>query len=299
MSNISLKGKTAIVTGAGGGLGRSHAMLLASLGANVVVNDLGCSVDGSGDTTPMAQIVVDEIKATGGNAVANTDSVTDRNTASNIVKTALDTFGGLDILVNNAGILRDRSFTKLSDEEWDAVIDTHLNGTYNVTKAAWPIFKEQNYGRIVVTASGSGMFGNFGQANYGAAKSGLIGFAKALAQEGAKNNIKTNILCPAAASRMTENLMPPQMLEKLKPEAVSPIVAYMCTEEINTNGAIFEAGAGNFAHANWARSKGYKAEAESGVATVDEIKAAWDDIMDMSNAKVLDNPAMAMAEFMQ
>lgn len=299
MSNISLKGKTAIVTGAGGGLGRSHAMLLASLGANVVVNDLGCSVDGSGDTTPMAQIVVDEIKATGGNAVANTDSVTDRNTASNIVKTALDTFGGLDILVNNAGILRDRSFTKLSDEEWDAVIDTHLNGTYNVTKAAWPIFKEQNYGRIVVTASGSGMFGNFGQANYGAAKSGLIGFAKALAQEGAKNNIKTNILCPAAASRMTENLMPPQMLEKLKPEAVSPIVAYMCTEEINANGAIFEAGAGNFAHANWARSKGYKAEAESGVATVDEIKAAWDDIMDMSNAKVLDNPAMAMAEFMQ
>ena len=299
MSNISLKGKTAIVTGAGGGLGRSHAMLLASLGANVVVNDLGCSVDGSGDSTPMAQIVVDEIKAAGGSAVANTDSVTDRNTASNIVKTALDTFGGLDILVNNAGILRDRSFAKLSDEEWDAVIDTHLNGTYNVTKAAWPIFKEQNYGRIVVTASGSGMFGNFGQTNYGAAKSGLIGFAKSLATEGAKNNIKTNILCPAAASRMTENLMPPQMLEKLKPEAVSPIVAYMCTEEISTSGSIFEAGAGNFAHANWARSKGYKAEAETGVATVDEIKAAWDDIMDMSDAKVLDNPAMAMAEFMQ
>lgn len=299
MSKISLKGKTAIVTGAGGGLGRSHAKLLASLGANVVINDLGCAVDGSGQSTPMAQKVVDEIKAAGGNAVANMDSVTDRKTASHIVKSALDHFGGLHILVNNAGILRDKSFSKLTDEEWDAVIDTHLNGTYNVTKAAWPILKEQQYGRIVITASGSGMFGNFGQTNYGAAKSGLIGFAKALAQEGAKYNVKTNILCPAAASRMTENLMPPQILEKLKPEAVSPIVAYLCTEEVTANGAVFEAGAGSFAHANWARSKGYKAKDASGVATVDEIAAAWGDIMDMSAPKVLDNPALAMSEFMQ
>lgn len=299
MSNISLKGKTAIVTGAGGGLGRSHAKLLASLGANVVVNDLGCAVDGSGNSTPMAQKVVDEIKAAGGNAVANTDSITDRKVAGNIVRCALDTFGGLHILVNNAGILRDKSFSKITDAEWDAVIDTHLNGSYNVTKAAWPILKEQQYGRIVITASGSGMFGNFGQTNYGAAKSGLIGFAKALSHEGAKYNVKTNILCPAAASRMTENLMPPQMLEKLKPEAVSPIVAYLCTEQVNVSGAIFEAGAGNFAHANWARSKGYKAKDPSGVATVDEIAAAWGDIMDMSSPKVLDNPALAMAEFMQ
>ncbi|MBV1871242.1 MAG: SDR family oxidoreductase [Gammaproteobacteria bacterium] len=298
MSNISLEGKVAIVTGAGGGLGRSHAKLLASLGASVVVNDLGCSVDGSGETTPAAQVVVDEIIAAGGKAVANMDSVTDRSAAANIVRTAIDTFGGLHILVNNAGILRDKSFAKVTDAEWDAVIDTHLNGTYNVTKAAWPIFKEQKYGRIVMTASGSGMFGNFGQANYGAAKSGIIGFAKALSHEGAKYDVKTNILCPAAASRMTENLMPPQFLEKLKPEAVSPIVAYMCTEEINTNGAIFEAGAGSFAHANWARSKGYKAKDESGVASVDEIASAWEDIMDMSEPKVLDNPQAAMAEFM-
>lgn len=298
MSGIRLDGKTAIVTGAGNGLGRSHAHLLASLGANVVVNDLGCSVDGSGNSTSAAETVVAEIKEAGGNAVANTDSITDRSAVPNIIKTALDTFGGLDIVVNNAGILRDKSLKNMTDAEWDAVIDTHLTGSYNVTKAAWPILREQNYGRIVITASGSGMFGNFGQTNYGAAKAGLIGFAKALAAEGAKNNIKTNILCPAAASRMTENLMPGQLLDKIKPEAVSPIVAYMCTEQISTSGAIFEAGAGNFSHANWARGKIYKTPAESGVATVDEIAAHFDEIIDMSEATVLDNPAAAMAAFM-
>jgi len=298
MSEISLEGKTAIVTGAGNGLGRSHAHLLASLGANVVVNDLGCSVDGSGNSTSAAETVVAEIKEAGGNAVANTDSITDRAAVPNIIKTALDTFGGLHILVNNAGILRDKSLKKMTDAEWDAVIDTHLTGSYNVTKSAWPILREQNYGRIVITASGSGMFGNFGQTNYGAAKAGLIGFAKALAAEGAKNNVKTNILCPAAASRMTENLMPGQMLDKIKPEAVSPIVAYMCTEEISTSGAIFEAGAGNFSHANWARGKIYKTPNESGVATVDEIAAHFDEITDMSDATVLDNPAAAMGAFM-
>ncbi|PCI42652.1 MAG: hypothetical protein COB51_12715 [Moraxellaceae bacterium] len=298
MSEVRFDGKTAIVTGSGNGLGRSHALLLASLGANVVVNDLGCSVDGSGESTSTAQLVVDEIKAAGGNAVANTDSVTDRSQASNIVRTALETFGDLHILVNNAGILRDKSFKNITDEEWDSVIDTHLNGTYNVTKAAWPHMRENNYGRIVVTASGSGMFGNFGQTNYGAAKSGLIGFAKALGHEGAKYNIKTNILCPAAASRMTEGLMPGQMLDKIKPAAVSPIVAFLCSEEIDVTGALFEAGAGKFTHANWARSLGYKTDAEDGVATVDEIKAHWEEIMDMSEPKVLDNPAAAMGEFM-
>ncbi|HBC58601.1 MAG TPA: hypothetical protein DCZ03_15690 [Gammaproteobacteria bacterium] len=299
MSAIRFDGKTAIVTGAGHGLGRAHAMLLASRGANVVVNDLGCSVDGTGASVSAAQQVADEIKAAGGQAIANSDSVTDRKKVKNIVDTAINEFGGLHILVNNAGILRDRSFKNITDEDWDSVIDTHLNGTYNVTKAAWPHLREQAYGRIVVTASGSGMFGNFGQTNYGAAKAGLIGFAKALGHEGAKYNIRVNILCPAAASRMTQDLMPSAILDKLKPESVSPIVGFLCSDEVDVTGGVFEAGAGAFAHSNWARSHGYKTSNADNIATLEEIRDHWKEITDLSSPDVLDNPAAAMGKFMQ
>ena len=229
-----LDGKVAIVTGAGGGLGRAHALLLASEGASVVVNDLGGARDGTGEGRNMADTVVDEIKAAGGSAAADYGSVTDPESARQMVKTAVDQFGRLDILINNAGILRDRSFKKMTDPEWDAVIDVHLRGAYLVTKAAWDHLLEQGEGgRIVMTSSTSGLIGNFGQANYGAAKAGLAGFMRVLALEGMKYGITVNVLAPGALSRMTEDLMPdtPELAERMAPEKVSPTVAWLCTDE--------------------------------------------------------------------
>lgn len=229
-----LDGKVAIVTGAGGGLGRAHALLLASEGASVVVNDLGGARDGTGGSRSMADTVVDEIKAAGGAALADYGSVTDPESATQMVKTAVDQFGRLDILINNAGILRDRSFKNMTDPEWDAVIDVHLRGAYLMTKAAWDHLLEQGEGgRIVMTSSTSGLIGNFGQANYGAAKAGLAGFMRVLALEGMKYGITVNVLAPGALSRMTEDLMPdtPELAERMAPEKVSPTVAWLCTDE--------------------------------------------------------------------
>ena len=204
-----LSGKVAIVTGAGGGLGRAHAMLLAHEGAAVIVNDLGGSRDGTGSGSSMADTVVDEIKAAGGQAAANYGSVTDDGAAESMVKSAVDNFGRLDILINNAGILRDRSFKNMTDAEWDAVIDVHLRGSYLATKHAWQQMMSQGEGgRIIMTSSTSGLIGNFGQANYGAAKAGVAGFMRVLALEGMKYGITVNVLAPAALSRMTEDLMP-------------------------------------------------------------------------------------------
>ncbi len=230
----SLDGKVAIVTGAGGGLGRAHAMLLAHEGAAVVVNDLGGDRHGTGSGTSMADSVVEEIKAAGGKAVAHYGSVTDDGAAADMVKTAVSTFGRLDILINNAGILRDRSFKKMSDEEWDIVIDVHLRGTYLVTKYAWQQMLDQGEGgRIVMTSSTSGLIGNFGQTNYGAAKAGIAGFMRVLALEGMRYGITVNVLAPGALSRMTEDVMPdvPDLGDRMAPEKVSPTVVWLCTDD--------------------------------------------------------------------
>ena len=229
-----LDGKVAIVTGAGGGLGRAHALLLAHEGASVVVNDLGGDRHGGGSGTSMADGVVDEINASGGQAVANYGSVTSDEDAAAMVKTAVDNFGRLDILINNAGILRDKSFKNMSDDEWDIVIDVHLRGTYLATKHAWQHMLDQGEGgRIVMTSSTSGLIGNFGQTNYGAAKAGVAGFMRVLALEGMKYGITVNVLAPGALSRMTEDIMPdiPDLDKRMAPEKVSPTVVWLCTDD--------------------------------------------------------------------
>ena len=227
-------GKVAIVTGAGGGLGKEHALLLAKEGASVVVNDLGGARDGTGAGTSMADGVVEEIKAAGGSAVANYGSVTDENAASEMVKTALDNFGRIDILINNAGILRDRSFKNMTDAEWDAVIDVHLRGAYLATKRVWDQMLQQGEGgRIIMTSSTSGLIGNYGQTNYGAAKAGLAGFMRVLALEGMKYGVTVNVLAPGALSRMTEDLIPEtdEVAEKMDPAKVSPTVVWLCSDD--------------------------------------------------------------------
>src|SRR5690242_8595266 len=225
MSNeLRFDGKVAIVTGAGGGLGRSHALLLASRGAKVVVNDLGGSFTGDGKSASAADKVVAEIKEKGGEAVANYDSVED---GDKIVKTAIDTWGKLDILINNAGILRDVSFQKMAQSDWDLVYKVHVFGTYKVTAAAWNLMRDAGYGRIINTSSAAGIYGNFGQANYSMAKLGLVGFARTLALEGAKKNVFVNVIAPIAGSRLTETILPKEVTEALKPEYVSPLVAVL------------------------------------------------------------------------
>lgn len=229
-----LNGKVAIVTGAGGGLGRAHALLLAKQGASVVVNDLGGDRHGSGSGTSMADSVVEEINASGGTAAAHYGSVTNDDDAAGMVKTAVERFGRLDILINNAGILRDKSFKNMTDQEWDLVIEVHLRGTYLVTKHAWQQMLVQNEGgRIIMTSSTSGLIGNFGQTNYGAAKAGAAGFMRVLALEGMKYGITVNVLAPAALSRMTEDVMPeaPDLDQRLAPEKVSPTVVWLCTDD--------------------------------------------------------------------
>ncbi|MCA6295489.1 MAG: SDR family NAD(P)-dependent oxidoreductase, partial [Phenylobacterium sp.] len=269
MADIRFDGKVAIVTGAGGGLGRQHALELARRGAKVVVNDLGGSVDGSGGSSAAAEAVVAEIKAFGGEAIANGGSVTDDAGVANMVKQAMDAWGRIDILVANAGILRDKSFSKMEMSDFEAVMNVHVMGTVKPAKAVWEIMKAQNYGRIVVTTSSTGLYGNFGQANYGAAKLALIGFMNTMKLEGQKNNIHVNAISPVAATRMTENLMPAEVLEKLKPEYVTPAVVYLVSEEAPT-GVILTAGAGAFAQARIYETEGvYLGE---GGLSVEEVR---------------------------
>ena len=244
MSEIRFDDRVAIVTGAGGGLGRAHALLLASRGAKVVVNDLGGSVDGEGASQKAADAVVAEIEAAGGTAVANYDSVADEAGADGIVKTALDSFGRVDVLINNAGILRDVSFHKMTVDQWDAVVAVHLRGTALVTRAAWPHMREAGYGRVVNTSSAAGLYGNFGQTSYGAAKLGIVGLTKALAQEGFKKGILANVIAPVAKSRMTESILPPEVLAKLEPERVAPLVALLASESFTETGRVFAVGGG-------------------------------------------------------
>ncbi len=253
--SIRYDGKTVIVTGAGGGLGRAHALEFAKRGAKVVVNDLGGSVDGSGGSSEAAQKVVEEIKAGGGQAIANGASVTDDAGVAHLIEQTMKEFGRIDVIIANAGILRDKSFSKMEIKDFQLVVDVHLMGSVKPIKAAWQIMRDQQYGRIVVTTSSTGLYGNFGQTNYGAAKLALVGFMNTLKLEGAKDNIKVNAICPVAATRMTENLMPPQMLDMLKPEYVTPAVVYLASEDAPT-GTILTAGAGVFSAAQLVESNG-------------------------------------------
>ena len=254
---IEFKGRVAIVTGAGGGLGRQHALALAARGAKVVVNDLGGARDGAAGTQSLtaAQAVVEEIRAAGGEAIANGASVTDFAAVQAMVAEAMAKWGRVDILVNNAGILRDKSFAKMEIADFSLVVDVHLMGAVNCTKAAWAIMNEQKYGRILMTTSSSGLYGNFGQANYGAAKMALVGLMQTLSIEGAKNDIRVNCLAPTAATRMTEGLMPEAVLAALKPEAVVPAMLVLTGQDAPTR-TILCAGAGTFEAAHITLTQG-------------------------------------------
>jgi len=274
--------RVVIVTGAGGGLGREYALTLAREGAAVVVNDLGGARDGTGAGQNMADLVVEEIKSAGGRAVANYDSVAEAAGAANMVKTAIEEFGAVHGVVSNAGILRDGTFHKMTDENWDAVLKVHLYGGYNVIRAAWPHFREQSFGRIVVATSTSGLFGNFGQANYGAAKLGLVGLINTLAQEGAKYNIKANAVAPIAATRTTEDILPPEVLKNLTPEYVAPVVGYLCTEEVPDSASVFIVGGGKVQRTALFQNEGVTF---TNPPSVDDIAARWSEIDDLSEAK--------------
>ena len=275
---MSVEGKVAIVTGAGNGLGRQHALLLAKHGAKIVVNDLGGSVDGSG-AGDAADAVVEEIRAAGGQAAANKASVSDREGAKSIVETAVSEFGTVDIVVNNAGILRDKSFKKMTLDEWDLVINVHLNGSAYVTWHAWPIMYEKNYGRVIFTSSVSGIMGSFGQSNYGAAKMGMVGLMNNLAREGASHNVHVNCLSPGAATRMTASVPgseidPDNPAEDNHPGLVSPAVLLMAGEDA-PNGRIIQAAGGKFAsdmvYANQGVDMGIDVDAEDVVANQEAI----------------------------
>ena len=278
---ISFKDKVVIVTGAGGGLGRSHSLEFAKRGAKVVVNDLGGSVDGSGGSSDAANNVVKEITEAGGVAIPNGSSVTDDDGVKNMVDQTMDEFGRIDVLINNAGILRDRSFTKMTMEDFTLVTDIHLMGSVKPTKMVWEIMKEQNYGRILVTTSSTGLYGNFGQSNYGAAKLGVVGFVNTLKLEGQKYNINCNVLCPVAYTRMTENLMPPEAEQLLTPGSVTPAVIYLSSENGPT-GTILCAGAGVYSVAKIMESDGENLGLE---ASTEDLEKNWDKISDFSEAK--------------
>jgi NAD(P)-dependent dehydrogenase (short-subunit alcohol dehydrogenase family) len=278
---IRFDGKVVIVTGAGGGLGRAHALDFAKRGAKVVVNDLGGALDGTGGSSDAAQKVVAEIEAAGGTAIANGASVTDDAGVAHLVKQTMDAFGRVDVLIANAGILRDKSFAKMELADFNAVMAVHVMGTVKPVKALWQIMRDQQYGRIVVTTSSTGLYGNFGQTNYGCAKLGLVGFMNTLKLEGVKDNIKVNAICPVAATRMTENLMPPQMLEMLKPEYVTPGVVFLASEDAPT-GTILAAGAGIFSAAQIVESSGINL---GHGADADTVAQYWSKITDFSGAK--------------
>ena len=286
MSEISFEDRTVIVTGAGNGLGKAYAIDLGNRGAKVVVNDLGGAVDGSGSGNTPADEVVNEIISNGGEAVANYDSVATKDGGESIVQSAIDNFGTVDAVINNAGILRDKSFAKLSEEELSLVIDVHLKGAFFVSQPAFKVMKEKNYGRIVNVASPSGLFGNFGQSNYGAAKMGIVGLTNVLAIEGAKNNIKVNVIAPTAYTRMTEALLPDDVGKLFRPELVSPMVVYLASEACEPTHEIFGVAAGRFARIGIITHEGYvntQATAEDIASNIEEIRTIADGSYPLSN----------------
>ena len=272
---IRFDSRVAIVTGAGGGLGRAYALALAARGARVVVNDLGGSRDGTGGSRSMADAVVQEIVDAGGEAVANGASVTDEAAVAAMVAETKDRWGRVDILINNAGVLRDKTFAKMTIDDFRFVLDVHLMGSAICTKAVWETMREQAYGRIVMTTSSTGLYGNFGQANYGAAKLGLVGLMNTLALEGAKYNVRCNSIAPVAATRMTEDLMPPEILARLQPETVVPAVLFMCSDDA-PNKAIFNAGGGGFERSYITLTRGI--HLDGAAMTPEAVAARWDEI---------------------
>jgi len=275
---IRFDDQVAIVTGAGGGLGCAYARALAERGARVVVNDLGCARDGAGSASAPADAVVAEIRAAGGQAVANYDSVATPEGGARIVQTARQSFGRVDILINNAGIIRDKTFPKLTPEMWAEVIAVHLNGAYNVTQPAFLAMREQNYGRIVFTTSSAGLFGNFGQTNYGAAKLGLVGFMNCLKLEGERYNIQVNCVAPLAFTRINAEIIPEGLHASLKPECVVPLVLYLCSKECPVSGGIYNAAMGYFSRTALVTSPVVQVGVRGEIPTVEEIRQQWNQI---------------------
>jgi NAD(P)-dependent dehydrogenase (short-subunit alcohol dehydrogenase family) len=278
-----VRDRAIVVTGAGRGLGRAYALYLAGEGARVVVNDIGTSLDGEGRDSSVADAVVEEIRASGGEASASTDSVADPDGAAAIVEAAVSAFGRIDAIVSNAGILRDSSFVKMTEEQWDAVVQTHLYGAYYLAKAAWPHFREQEHGRFVVLTSSTGLFGNFGQANYGAAKLGVVGLIHTLAIEGAKYSIRANALSPMGATRMNEAVQSEERKVQMDPMKVAPAVAYLCSDECEQSGIILRSGGGHHTRVALMQSRGVDFET---VPTLEEFAEKWPELVDMTGAKL-------------
>ncbi|MFP4039953.1 MAG: SDR family NAD(P)-dependent oxidoreductase [Desulfosudaceae bacterium] len=299
LDKISLDGRVAVITGAGGGLGREYALEFARRGAKVVVNDLGGARDGSGkgSKTP-AEKVVKEIQDLGGEAVANYDNVATPEGGESIIQAAVKAFGTVDIVVNNAGILRDKSFLKMEPDNWNAVVAVHLNGAYNVTRPAYKIMKEKGYGRIIMTTSGAGLYGNFGQTNYSSAKMGLVGLMNTLKLEGAKYDVKVNTVAPLAASRLTEDIMPPDIFEKMKPEYIVPMVTYLASQECDTSGRIFNAGMGYYNRAAIMTGHTIQIGDKQNLPTPEDVHKNWDAINSLDGAKELSDLNSAMMDLM-
>jgi NAD(P)-dependent dehydrogenase (short-subunit alcohol dehydrogenase family) len=293
--NIRFDGKVAIVTGAGNGLGRSHALALAARGARIVVNDLGGARDGVGASSDAAREVVALIEQQGGEAIAHGANVANMTEVEDMVKQAMDKWGRVDILINNAGILRDKSFAKMSLDDFKLVLDVHLMGSVNCTKAVWEIMRQQNYGRVVMTTSSSGMYGNFGQSNYGAAKMAVLGLMNTLALEGAKNDIKVNALSPTAGTRMTEDLMPREMFELLTPESVTAGALTLCHENAPTR-YILCAGAGGYASTRLFETDGIYLSAEQ--QSPENVLAQWDGVSDTNNQQQLESAGKQTEKFL-
>jgi len=284
MEEIRFDGRVAVVTGAGGGLGKAYALLLASRGAKVVVNDLGGTFDGTGSDAAPAQQVVDQIMASGGEAVASYDSVAEWDSAQKIIEIALNSFGQVDILINNAGILRDKSFLKMEMDDYRKIMSVHLDGTFYCSKAAFAYMKDQTYGRIVSTASAAGLYGNFGQANYGAAKMGIAGMMNCIAQEGARYNIKANTIVPTAGTRLTFTVLPEDVIGQVRPEYVAPIVAWLCSEKCDETAKMFSAGGGYFSRAAVVEGEGVVFDPDKEIS-IEMVVEKIDQIMSLEGAR--------------
>jgi len=281
MDQMRFDERVVVITGAGNGLGRAYALEFAKRGARVVVNDLGGSGHGEGKSSAAADQAVEDIRALGGEAVANYDSV---ENGDKIIQAALDSYNRVDVVINNAGILRDLSFAKMTDADWELIYRVHVHGAYKVTKAAWSVMREQNFGRILFTTSAAGIYGNFGQANYSSAKSALLGLGRTLALEGARNNIFTNVIAPIAGSRLTETIWPEEVLKATSPDYVVPLAVKLCAEDSTENGGVFEVGASWFAKIRTERSQGVAFGVE-GQVSAEQVAERWDEICDFSNAE--------------